>query len=79
MIEQAAAALPPVSTTSPALAVSVTLSAGAIITAIGALLKVTRWMGHVDAIQGSQTERLDEIRDDVRELRRALLPTKRGE
>lgn len=57
----------------PLAVASVTLSAGAILTAIAALVRVARWIGHTDAIQRTQTQRLDEIRQDVREIRAVLL------
>lgn len=53
--------------------VSVTLSASAVFTALAALVKVSRWIGHTEATQAAQTERLDEIRGDVREIRSALI------
>ena len=53
--------------------VSITLSASAITTALAALVKVSRWIGHTEATQNAQTERLDEIRKDVREIRSAVM------
>lgn len=58
---------------SPAQVVSLTVSAGAALTALGTLFKVARWMGYTDATRDAQAARLDEIRDDVREIRALLL------
>lgn len=57
----------------PSIVVSVTMSAGAILTALATLARVARWIGHTDAMQSAQTQRLDEIRQDVREIRAAIL------
>ena len=64
---------PVTSSVEPTVVVSVTLSAGAILTALGTLFRVARWIGHTDAMQSAQTQRLEEIRQDVREIRAVLL------
>lgn len=48
MLEQAAAAIVHQPAPTAGIVVSVTLSAGAILTAIGTLFKVARWMGHTE-------------------------------
>jgi hypothetical protein len=58
----------------PSAVVSITMSFGAIVTALTALIRVSRWMGHTDALQAAHTQRLDEIRDDLREIRAVLIP-----
>ena len=52
-------------TSTPAVMVSITMSLTAIVTALTALVRVSRWMGHTDALQAAHTQRLDEIRDDL--------------
>lgn len=61
----------------PSAVVSVTMSFTAIVTALTALVRVSRWMGHTDALQAAHTQRLDEIRDDLREIRAVLIPQTR--
>lgn len=73
MLEQTATVADSGVATAPSVVVSITLSAASIATALGTLFKVARWIGHTDAMQSQQTVRLDEIRQDVREIRAALL------
>lgn len=78
MIEQAAAVAQPSGLPFPiaGAVVSITLSAGAVVSAIGTLVKVSRWMGQRETTEKHLGERLDEIATDVREVRAFLL--KRG-
>jgi hypothetical protein len=64
----------PAAALEPSAVVSITMSFGAIVTALTALIRVSRWMGHTDALQAAHTQRLDEIRDDLREIRAVLIP-----
>jgi hypothetical protein len=64
----------PAAALAPSAVVSITMSFGAIVTALTALIRVSRWMGHTDALQAAHTQRLDEIRDDLREIRAVLIP-----
>ena len=64
----------PAAALEPSAVVSITISFGAIVTALTALIRVSRWMGHTDALQAAHTQRLDEIRDDLREIRAVLIP-----
>lgn len=60
----------------PSVVVSLTMSFGAVITALTALVKASRWMGKTEAMQEEQTRRLDDIRDDLREIRAVLIPSR---
>jgi len=82
MIEQAATVVqqsgPTVGIGTTGVIVSITLSGSAIATALAALVKVSRWIGHTEATQNAQTERLDEIRSDLREIRSTLIKSLNG-
>lgn len=66
-------AAPETTPVAPSIVVSVTMSIGAILTALATLFRVARWIGHTDATTNANTQRLDEIRQDVREIRAAIL------
>ncbi len=70
--------------TSPAVVVSATLSVTSMLTALTALFRAARWAGVMEArgdamtaaleqARKDQTARLDEIREDVREIRAIIL------
>jgi hypothetical protein len=70
--------------TSPAVVVSATLSVTSMLTALTALFRAARWAGVMEArgdamtaaleqARQDQTARLDEIRQDVREIRAIIL------
>jgi|694.fasta_scaffold130596_4 hypothetical protein len=70
--------------TSPAVVVSATLSVTSMLTALTALFRAARWAGVMEArgdaltaaleqSRRDQTARLDEIREDVREIRAIIL------
>ena len=60
----------------PSIVVSLTMSFGAVVTALTALVKASRWMGKTEALQEEQNRRLDDIRDDLREIRAVLIPSR---
>lgn len=78
MIEQAAAAAPAPAFNLPmaGVVVSVTLSAGALLTALGTLFKVGHWMGRRESTEEHLEKRLDAMHNDVRDVRAFLM--KRG-
>lgn len=73
MIEQAAAPVPTMSFHAAGLVVSITLSAGALVTALGTLWKVGHWMGRRESTEEHVEKRLDSIANDVRDVRAFLM------
>lgn len=70
--------------TSPAVVISTTLSVTSMVTALTAFFRAARWAGVMEArgdamtaaleqARKDQTARLDEIREDVREIRAIIL------
>jgi hypothetical protein len=75
MIEQAAVvASAPVSHLPTAgVVVAITLSSGALLTALGTLWKVGHWMGRRESTEEHVEQRLENIAEDVREIRALLM------